>query len=383
MKEKKKILIITDNNISTVGGEQESTKIILDAIKDKYNVSLVQPGSSNLISPSFKMISVSKKDRLKYVFKNPFNILLYIALLIKIIFKEKPDIIHTQSQVSFFVISLLLKLNIFKDRAVLIHTERGLYSKYGSFFKKIFSFSFKRLDFLILTTHLNFSYWEPIAKKANKNLRLKVIENTAGPLFEKSAANVNVQPIKNKLVVGFAGRYCDWKNWPLALEISKSLLNIYGDDFHVHAVAGCLDEKSKKEANAMFNSFKEVLGDNFFGYINLSLKEMIVFYDNVDVFIVTSDYGTESFGRTVVEAMSKGCLVLSTDCGGPKEIIGNSDFILSSAKDFAEKASCYMRNPEALNEIKLRNKMRVIEHYSHQNNLSKHFSIYEEAVSEN
>src|SRR5690606_12451669 len=113
------------------------------------------------------------------------------------------------------------------------------------------------------------------------------------------------------LRLDFAGRYCNWQNWPLAEELlnrlSQQLPSLQAD-----MAVGCLDESSLNATRAMFHRLSSIMGKNFRGVINLPSYEMTSFYKNIDIFVLTSWPGAESFGRTVVEAMSSGCIVFVT-----------------------------------------------------------------------
>ncbi|MBU2634010.1 MAG: glycosyltransferase family 4 protein, partial [Nanoarchaeota archaeon] len=75
----------------------------------------------------------------------------------------------------------------------------------------------------------------------------------------------------------------------------------------------------------------------FLGEIN-DRKELAEVYRNSDIFILNS-YKTpeweEIFGRVLIEAMSSGLAVISTDCIGPKEIIrdGWNGFLIEQKND--------------------------------------------------
>lgn len=67
---------------------------------------------------------------------------------------------------------------------------------------------------------------------------------------------------------------------------------------------------------------------------------VIGIYDGADV-VVTPNLWMEPFGRTVIEAMARGTLVVAADTGGPAEIIRQSNagllFTRGSAEDLAQK----------------------------------------------
>lgn len=369
------ILIIGDNGLSTVGGEQESTKIILDGIKNHYNVGTIQPGNSAIKDDKIECFTISKKTRIKHIVKNPIEFVNYIRNIRKIIIDKKPKIIHTQSQISLFIIAHMKKYNLINNEIILIHTERGLYSKYNKIIRKIFYESFKYTNYLITTTKYNYDQWYPVLVERDIELKYKIIENTAGSNFE--VYDSNNKNINDTFTIGFAGRYAHWKNWPLAVEIIKELEKKIPTKFNVEMAIGCLDKQSLVDTKNMYNDLKNLLGNRFNGEINIPLEEMNNFYYKTDVFILTSDKGTESFGRTLVEAMSRKNIVLTTDSGGSVEVVGKNENVLSNSKEFSNEISKYYKNKDLFLKEKSRSIERVQNNYSLKNNLTKHKELYD------
>src|SRR5699024_2539115 len=112
-------------------------------------------------------------------------------------------------------------------------------------------------------------------------IEYKVIENTAGDIFE--TYDQTQEGNENKLVISFAGRYSEQKNWPLAVEISEMLNEVLGDDLKVIMVVGCLDEKSEIKANKMLSKLTEKLGSKLHSQININIEEMDKIYYETDV----------------------------------------------------------------------------------------------------
>lgn len=374
-KENIDILIVTDNGLETVGGEQESTKIIIDGVKNLHSLGVIQPGKITKPIQGVKYYNLTDKTRIKHFIKNPFYFMKYIMGIRKIIKRENPKVIHTQAQVSFFIVSLLKTLKLIPKHNKIIHTERGLYIRYNPFFKKMFLFFMKKLDVLVTTTNYNMKFWKSALEEKCPDLEYRVIENTAGTLFETyDTRKENRQ--KDAITIGFAGRFSEQKNWPLAVEISKQLKETLGDAVYVKMAVGCLDEESQKETLKMFNKLEDILGDKFEGKINIDIEEMNNFYYSIDVFIMTSLKDSESFGRTLVEAMSRKVIVLTTDAGGPVEIVRNRENVLSNTQEFSERIFMMYNNPIKSMSEKEKNMKIVKENYSLSNNKQKHLNLY-------
>jgi len=373
LKDEIDILLVTDNGIETVGGEQESVKIIISGLKKKYRMGIIQPGNINNPIPGIHYFPLTEYTRIKHFVKNPFTFFGYIWKIRKIINTEKPKIIHTQAQVSFFIVALLKKLKFISSEIRLIHTERGLYIRYSAFFKKLFHSFIKELNVLITTTNFNMKSWRKPLIKYNDEVITKVIENTAGDIFETYDPYLEAEDI---FTIGFAGRYSEQKNWPLAVEICEKLQSRIKNKFKVIMAIGCLDTNSEIKTKEMFNKMEKILGANFKGYINVNINKMNKIYYETDVFLLTALPNTESFGRTIVEAMSRKNAVLITDAGGPTEIVEKAENICYSSKEFVERILEFYLDTNLLKREKNLNLVRVKDKYSLNNNINKHKEIY-------
>lgn len=377
--EKLDVLLMSDNGLETVGGEQESTKIIINGIKDLFSVGIIQPGEVKKPMSGANYFRLTSHTRIKHLVKHPISFLRYILKVRKIINTVNPKVIHTQAQVSFFIVALLSKLNLIPSKVKLIHTERGLYTKYNYIFKQIFHFFIKELEVLVTTTEFNMKYWKQEIESKGLSKDFRIIENTAGELFELYDRNLERHELGN-LVIGFAGRYCDWKNWPLAMEISKKLYAELGENLYVRMAVGCLDEKAEIAAKKMFTELDELLGSRFNGVINIDINGMDKFYYDIDCFVLTSNYNTESFGRTLVEAMSRKTIVLTTNAGGSVEVVGNNKNVCECPDDFLKRILYFYNDKREMEKEKENNLIRVSQKYSLTNNIEKHKALYNNII---
>ncbi|TCI58788.1 glycosyltransferase family 4 protein [Exiguobacterium sp. SH3S1] len=379
------IIIMSDNNHNTVGGEQESTKIILQGLNDtKYHIGVIHPGiefSNNLDKVEY--FHLTNESRIKHLVKSPVEFFKYIFKTKSLIKSTRPKVIHTQAQVSFFIVAFLKKWNLIPREFTFIHTERGLYLKYNFLFKKLFVYFMNQLDLLVTTTEYNMNSWK-IALKNQKLEKFLVIPNTAGGEFEEFDENLKKEKrTDGKFVVGFAGRYCDWKNWPLSVEIVEKLNERINEDLKVKMAVGCLDKASLTSTQEMFRYLEEMLKDRFEGKINIPITEMNDFYYDIDAFILTSNKNTESFGRTLVEAMSRKNVVFTTPAGGSEEVVPSSENVFSSVDEVVGKMTDLIENEELLVTAQSLGLRHVRQNYSLENNINLHRALYEEIIGGN
>ena len=371
----KKILFICDHSMDLVGGSQESMKVVLDGLKNEYDISLVTPGTGKYLDRRIRHFHYSKYDSMKTMIKNPIAFLNYFISVLKLITDEKFSVIHTQEQVGYFVITLLKRFGLVPKQTIIVHTERGLMEKYNKFIRKIFYLSLKYTNVFITTTEYNHSAWtETIKNKLQyKNVKCILVENTAGQRFE--TYDYSKREIHDDYItVGFAGRYCSWKGWDRVVEICEKIKDF--DNIGIEIVLGCLTDSDMRLGKELEEHISKILGNRFLCHFNYKIEEMDEFYYGIDVFIITSDPHSESFGRVLVEAMSRHVAILGTDCGGATEVMGDKKRICHSVDEIVEKILVLCRNRDFLKKEQEDCYERYIDNYSVYNNVSKHRELY-------
>lgn len=275
------------------------------------------------------------------------------------------------------MVSLMKRFRIIPREIVLVHTDRGLYTKYNQFFRNLFHFSFKYIDTLITTTDFNKKSWQEANEKKGIKINYCVIENTAGSIYE----TIDEAKVANNdfLTVGFAGRMCDWKGWPLAEDICAEVDKL-APETHYMMYVSCFDKPAEDETKVMFDKLKKLYGDRFVGRINVPFVEMEQFYYDTDVYVLTSWPKSESFGRTIVEAMSRMNAVLTTDAGGSPEVVNDPSTICEKAEEFAQHIKKWNDDRTLLESVKKRNFERVRKEYTLENNVSKYVELYNAIV---
>ncbi|MDQ7021099.1 MAG: glycosyltransferase [Candidatus Dojkabacteria bacterium] len=124
-----------------------------------------------------------------------------------------------------------------------------------------------------------------------------------------------------------------------------------------------------------YNEFSSDLNN-----LNIDLKaytkeEFISEADNSDIYIIASM--RESFGMTTLEAMSRGCIVISSNTKGSNEFIkdGENGFIVNTKEELVMKIEYIYNNWEVVQGIRS-NAITTAKRYSNSENESVLLSIY-------
>lgn len=135
-------------------------------------------------------------------------------------------------------------------------------------------------------------------------------------------------PAEKKIILA-VGRLVVAKDYPNLL---KAFADLSMRDAALHLViAGDGDQRGAIEA----------LADNLGISESITLlgvrKDVAALYKLADVYVLSSAW--EGFGLVVAEAMASECLVVATDCGGVKEVLGSGGILVQPADHHALAAA--------------------------------------------
>ncbi|NIY82932.1 glycosyltransferase [Vibrio hepatarius] len=115
------------------------------------------------------------------------------------------------------------------------------------------------------------------------------------------------------------GRITEQKDYPTLIQALAKLTQ--SNSYHLTIVGGVFCEKEYRSINDLINSHKLQDYITFTGYTD----KVEDYYQDADIFVLSSAW--EGFGNVIVEAMSFGLPVISTNCNyGPAEILENGKY---------------------------------------------------------
>jgi len=396
-RDKKKILYLMEYPIDLPGGGQMSTQTLCDGITDvfkdsdsseKYEYEYVPvvccPALLNRKESDydFKIVTYeSDENREDTKFKRISNFLKRIGSFNKIIKSEKPDFIHVSMSESLITFGFLRCLGFF-SKIPFVYTDRGLAYGYRRHSMTCIKATLKHASRLLTTTEFNKNLWS----KENLNCDITVIPNTISSSFNDYNENRRAEMRKeygvadDELVIGFAGRISEEKDWPFVPELVKALSET-NVKFKVALVISVYEAGDIDQVNMVKSGISEAIGDNNLIYLqDLSQKEMADYYYLVDIFVMSSMF--ESFGKAAVEAMSRKCDVLSTTVGGLREVIGKEEnlYTKDNIKKFTDRIETLYESVEELSEDREFFYNRYKDNYTIDANVSRHLALYEEIL---
>lgn len=237
-----------------------------------------------------------------------------IFKFIRLIKQEKPNVIYTGFRIYNTIAVLAKWLSGYKKVKICI-SQHG-YETNGKLFKTIYSAILRRADLFIGVTE-NLRRYE--VAQLNLTCQSAVVGN---PVIKKEKLN-HVENKKGtdaksyKIVT--CGRLSYDKNYSLAINITKEVLD---RGYSVELlILGDGPERASLEKQAKQLGIYDRI--NFLGYVTNPIDYM----QGCTVYLHTCD--REGFGNTVVEALYVGIPVVTTDCGGPVDIIEENTYGIS------------------------------------------------------
>jgi glycosyltransferase involved in cell wall biosynthesis len=124
------------------------------------------------------------------------------------------------------------------------------------------------------------------------------------------------------------------------------------------------------------------------GYVefkeNVSPRHLAQLYRRAKLFVLSSD--EEGLGLVILEAMSSGVPVVSTDCGGPSTLIldGITGYLVSigDSQTLAQRMFTILSHRELRREMGRRARRRVEEHFSYEVSGKLFLNIYDQLLTE-
>ena len=323
-----KIVYVCDAPFSGIGGSIKSAKTIINAMVAKgYDVTLLLIGKDEHIQiPGCRVdyynqyFFYQKSNLIAKIWRCIIRCIIYIYYFNT----HEVDVVHVHSSSSAKFIAGLKKYGLIPKKTKYIFNDRHYYSGYEPRNQHFYARTINSWDIVLCTTENNKQSWLAGIRqrgiKISEN-KIRVVSNALEP-FWFDFSNSKRTKIRDELgikdsdyVVGFSGRYESWKRWDVAVEIAKHMMDM--DNVHFMVAIGKGSDEGKMKS--IVQQFESLLGNRVHIYIDVGFEQMEKFYYALDFFVLTSE--NESFGRTLIEAMTKKVVVLASNSGGAPNVI--------------------------------------------------------------
>ncbi|MCR5687527.1 MAG: glycosyltransferase family 4 protein [Lachnospiraceae bacterium] len=381
-----KILYLMEYPIDLPGGAQESTKTLCTGLAASGEFAPVVACPDLLASSPgdypFEIVTYhSDENRELSKARRLANFFSRIGSFYRIIKHVKPDIIHVSMSESLITFGFLRVPGFFSD-IPFVYTDRGLCTGYRKHSLACIKAAAKRAERFIVTTGYNGGLW---ARKIDAPIT--VIPNTISGAFSefdhegRAAARAEYGIEDDEIVIGFAGRISEEKDWPHVPDVVEAAKKS-GVRLKAAVVMSLYEERDEAISESVRDRIASLIGSENLIYMqDLDQKGMSRFYYLVDIFIMTSCF--ESFGKAAVEAMSRKCAILSTAVGGLPEVIGNPEdlYDMNGLGKVTERIRQLADDPELLSAEREMFYRRYRDNYTADKNIESHAKVYRELLS--
>lgn len=262
----------------------------------------------------------------------------HIIDIVRLIRKEKPDIVHTHLSYSFYY-TALAELLLFKSKIKLVYTEHNTSNKRREnlLFKPIESFIYSLYAKIICIsndTEAMLRQW--LDFKKNKLVR---IYNGINVHKFKNASAIDLRKEHNlkadsKLLI-CVGSLSEQKNQELLI---RALSRLESNYYILFIGRGVLKDH-------LVNLTKQLAVENRVFFLGLK-PNVEVYYKSCDLFVLPSKW--EGFGLVAAEAMAAGTPVLVSSVPGLSQLVGDAGFQFESEnlEDLKTKIEYIFSNPD-------------------------------------
>lgn len=329
----KKILYVREQ-LSDDGGAEISTNLLLDALREKYNIS-----SHVFRTRIFNSLPMSISQICKTLF--------WYSKIKAIIKKEKPDVIVTQLGPTTPVVIAARRLKIpvlafIRDFWFLIYDKHRYYELTNhepSMFKKIINAA--EMPFGHINKMLIFNALQSSKVVSNGEYLFNMLDKLSikssivyPPLPEGFMASPDVKSKYMARTILFSGRIAETKGIKVIIEAMKN----------VDAKLIVLGKKTGGYYNSCMDLVRQLSLEKkitFAGTVDFDkIKE---YYENASCVAVPSLWN-EPFGRTAIEAMSTGTPVIASNRGALPCVCRNQIVVEPKPENFAREINKMLSN---------------------------------------
>ena len=240
---------------------------------------------------------------------------------------------------------------LFLSNILLSRIPNGIISNANISIKQLIKFGYKNDSFILIPNGFDTNYWKP-----DHNLRQ----------IERNKLKFN----ENDFVLGYVGRYHPMKNIKLLLEAfhklsqqnSKIKLVIVGQNLNNYNI-------KEKSIIDMIPQNQILIIDN--------TEDVKKYYNIFDLLILCSAWG-EGFPNVLGEAMSSELCCISTPVGDTPDILEDVGYLvpLDDVDFLIEKVKNCMDNPEDLNKLGRKARIKILNQYSMEKTINTYLNIY-------
>ena len=240
---------------------------------------------------------------------------------------------------------------LFLINILLTRIPNGIISNANISIKQLVKFGYKNDSFILVPNGFDTNYWKP-----DHNLRQ----------IERNKLKFN----DNDFVIGFVGRYHPMKNIILLLKLfyklsqqnSKVKLVIVGQNLNNYNI-------NEKSIIDMIPQNQILIIDN--------TEDVKKYYNIFDLLILCSAWG-EGFPNVLGEAMSSELCCISTPVGDTPDILEDVGYLvpLDDVDLIVEKVKNCMDNPEELNKLGRKARIKILNQYSMEKTINTYLNIY-------
>lgn len=346
------------------GAERQLVELAKGLHKKKHEIKIFVFYSggkleSDVIENNIEIIDLKIKGR--------HHILLLYLKLIKIFFKDRPDIFHGYLGTPN-IIAVTMKFLFPKIKVIwgIRSSKRVLNTIGNKLVDKLQTHLSKFTDLIIVNSRSGYNFLE---EKGLPISKIRIIENGIDTELYKPNIKARFEirkelGIENKLVIGIVGRVVPVKNHELFIKAAALFKEKYDSDNKV--VFLCIGNGNSKYIEDLISlQYKLGLKDSIIW--SPSREDINKVYNSLD--ILTSTSLTEGFSNVIGEALATDLPCVVTDVGDSAKLVGINGSIIKDfdyntlAKEW-HKVIQDIENFEDVKEQKFKRRKRIIENFS-------------------